>query len=69
MLYVWVQCDEQREAAFKNLKSSGKDEKNKKLNANTGSIMQGYVTPNSCHFVGCLLIAKENVRYFSRIGD
>lgn len=31
MLYVWVQCDEQREAAFKNLKSGGKDEKNKKL--------------------------------------
>lgn len=30
--------------------------------------MQGYMTPNRCHFVGCL-IAKENIKYFSRIGD
>lgn len=30
--------------------------------------MQGYMICNSCHFVGCILIAKENIRYFSRIG-
>ena len=40
----------------------------KKNYANIGSIMQGYMTPNRCHFVGCL-IAKENIKYFSRIGD
>lgn len=60
--YIWVQHDEQeKEGAFKDF--SGKDEKYKTY-VNTGSIMQGHMICNSCHFVGCLLIAKENKIFF-----
>ena len=64
---MWVQhAEQEKEAAFKDF--SGKDEKYTAC-VNTGSIIQGYRIRNSCHFVCCLLTAKENIRYFSRICD